>query len=1058
MRKILLQCLCALLAVAFSVVYAQPAGESGTLSGRITAATGAGIPNAAVTVTNINNNASQRVLTASDGTFSVTGLQPGTYRVDVETQGFKRTSQENIQLTAAAPATVNLTLEAGNVNESVEIKGTSPATQDDNAEVGVGLGTRPVQELPVIDHNFEQLTGLQSGITPPTTGLSIGIDPDRNRFYATDGQAPFLNQYYLEGLYNSEPNRGTAIRVQPAWDIQQMNVVTASPTVEKGFTGGAFVNNNSRTGSNGFHGSVFEFWSGNPLRTRNAFDTVDTNAPRFVFNQFGATAGGAIVPDKTFVFGSWEGMYNRGDQTDISTVPVPAAIGGNFSSIPGLTLYSPASGTANGTGRALYPGNIIAPGLINPQSAAIATLIPAPNRPGFADNYVSNTPFQNDHQKFDARIDQQFSDRTSLFLRYGFSNDHALTESPLGLTIGAGLRDRLLGDNAALGLTHEFSPGLLTQLSFGYNRYDQKLSANQSALGFALGLPTINISGMPSIGPAAYLPEHPIDNTFNWNWAWSLHTAKHNLKWGIDVRRIRSDGFLDTALGNVFGANGTLYFGPGATLSNNGVPLSQYGELYNSFAAFLLGAPSQAGIATYSLPPSIRQSEYGAWVGDTIQVLHKVTLDLGLRYDIFSPLEPRIRGGAAFFNSSNNTFNFAGIGGNPMHAYMYDLDNLSPRIGLAFHVTNKTVVRAGYGIQYFEMPYMMSGMMAPLLGAVAGVQGTYGVAPNPTVPPATTALTNGTSAGNLPASIIPHDLQMPYLQTFNLQVQQDFYWGTVLSVGYVGALGRHLQGIEELNAALPGTGVAGLPLAGVGRTGSVLYYNDGLTSNYNSLQASLAKRFSHGLSFLGSYTFSKALGYTTANGFVLDPANLRANYGPQDYDRQHVLSISHLWELPFGRKGNGLMHTILGGWQLNGIFSWATGTPLTLTADPLVCACPGNTVLASANGPVSVTGNYNGSGFIAGSFSAPVGSTVGNLGRGAIRGPGFKNYDMSLFKNFRVRDRFNLEVRGEAYNLTNSPRLLNPVTNINSPDFGQVTNTVNGAFGRQVDLAARVQF
>ena len=1005
MRKILLQCVCILLAATCGELQAQPAG-SGTLTGRITAATGAGIPNAAVTVTNVSTNASQRVLTGPDGTFTVMGLPAGIYRVDVETQGYKRTSQENIDLTSAAPGTVNLTLEAGNTNETVEIKGTSPAVQDDNAEVGIGLGMRPVQELPIIDRNHEQLAGLQAGITPPIPGLGQDIDPERNRFYSTNGQPPFQNQYYLEGLTNEEQTRGTAMRVMPVEGVEQMNIATANPTMDKGFTSGAFINDSTRSGSNGFHGSLFEFWSGNILRTRNPFDTVDTGSPRYNFNQFGGTAGGAAVPDKTFLFGSYEGTYNRGDVTTLSTVPIPSAIGGNFSSIPGLTLYSPFTGTAAGTGRTAFTANTIPAGRINPSAAAVASFIPAPNRPGLVNNYISNNPFENDHEKVDGRLDQRLGEHTNLFLRYGHSNDHALTASPLGPVIGAGTRDRLLTDNAAIGATHEFNPDLLTEFKFGYNRYNQKLSllADQSALGaapnmsnFSNNLANINIPGMAAIGAPGYIPENPVNNTFNWDWSWSLHTSKHNFKWGVDVRRIRSDGFLDAAIGNPFGPNGTLFFGPGATLANNGAPLSQYAEFYNSFASFLLNAPSQAGIARYAIPPSIRQSEYGAWVGDTIQVLRRVTLDLGLRYEVYSPLDPRTRGGAALFNPATNTFNYAGIGGTPMHAYMYDLDNLAPRIGLAFHVTPKTVVRGGYAMQYFEMPYMLSGMLAPLIGSVGGVPGTYGMAPPLTALPAATPLANGLPAGNLPATIIPHNLQMPYLQTFNLQIQQDFYWGTVLSVGYVGALGRHLQGIEELNASAPGTGVAGLPFGNVGRTGSTQYYNDGLTSNYNALQVSLTKRFSHGLSFLGSYTYGKALGYTTANGMVLDPTNLRANYGPQDYDRQHVLSISHLWELPFGRHGNGLMSSILGGWQLNGIFSWATGTPLMLTADPLLCACPGNRVLASANGPIGTTGQYNGQPFINGSFSIPTGSTVGNLTRGALRGPGFKNYDMSLF-------------------------------------------------------------
>jgi hypothetical protein len=1068
MPKTFVQVLCLFfLGLAFIPLEAQPA-RGGTLSGRITAATGAGIPNAAVTVTNVTSNTSQRVLTAPDGTFSVAGLPPGMYRVDVETAGFKRTSQQNIELTTNGPSTVNLTLEAGNVDQSVELKGVSPGVQDENAEVGVGLGMRTLEDLPVLDRNHQQLTGLQSGITPPTPALDISLDPDRNRFYSTNGQAPYLNRYYVHGLTNEEPVRGTAIRIASIEGIEQMNITTANPTVEKGFTGGAYVNDMLRSGSNSFHGSVFEFWSGNPLRTRNTFDTLDTGSPRFTFNQFGAAAGGAIIPDRTFIFGSYEGMYQRGDQTTISTVPVPAAIGGNFASIPGLVLYSPFTGNSAATSRSALAGNAIPAGFINPTAAAIASFIPAPNAPGLVNNYISNPAFQNDHQKLDLRIDQRFTDRTNAFLSYGYSNDHLLAVSPLGPVLGAGTRERLLGDNAAIGVTHEFGPRLLTQMRFGYNRYDQRLGlyADQTPLGdtlgltnFTSGLANINIPGLPAIGAPAYTPEHPIDNTFNWNWDWSFRTGKHNFKWGVDVRRFRSDDFRDADGPKLFGPNGTYYFGPGPTLLNNGAPLSQYAEFYNSFASFLLGAPTQYGTANFVLNPSIRQSQYGLWVGDTIQVLRRVTVDLGLRYEVYSPLEPRQSGGASVFDPLTNTFNYAGIGNTPMHSYGYDLNNLAPRIGLAFHATRKMVVRAGYAMQYFQEPYNLMGFLAPMAGSVTGVQGGYAMAPPPTTPLTPPGpLVNGTPAGNLPATVIPHNLQTPYLQTFNLQLQQDFYWGTVLSVGYIGVLGRQLPGIEELNAAAPGAGVAGLPFASLGRTASTLLYDQFLTSNYNSFQASLAKRFSHGLSFTGSYTYGKALGYTTGNNMVLDPFNRRANYGPQDYDRQNVLSISHVWELPFGRQGNNLMSRLAGGWQLNGIFSWATGTPLTLTADPLLCACPGNTVLASSNGPVNVTGNYNGQPYLTGSFSAPAGSTIGNLGRGAFRGPGFKNYDLSLFKNFQIHDRFTLQVRGEAYNLTNSPRLMNPVTNINSPDFGQITSTVNGAFGRQIDLAARVQF
>jgi hypothetical protein len=1047
-------------------IYAQ--AVSGTLSGRVTSAGGTGIPSAAVTVIGIDTNLSHKVLTGGDGSFSVSGLPPGMYRVDVETSGYKHTPQQNVELTTTGPTSISIIPEQGNVNETVELKGTTPAVQGESGEFAIGLGTRTLRDLPVIDRNPQQLVGLQSGITPPQTIYDPLRDPARNRFFGTNGQSPLVNEWKTEGVVNMEPYRGLAVRVQPAEAIQQMNIVTANPREELGYSGGAIVNNITRGGTNGWHGSLFEFHSDNELRSRGYFNPANNPIPKFTYNQFGGTVGGAIVPDRTFFFGSYEGTYQRGAATQLITLPTQQALLGNFTGIPGLIVYNPSSGNASGAGRVALPGAVIPRNLRNPTAAAIAGYFPAPNQPGLVNNYASNVPFLNDANKFDGRIDQHFTDRTSAFVRYGYSNllDHE--GSILGNVIGAATGSRVVGQNAVVDLAHEFGPRLVSDFRVGYNRYGQKLGflGSQAALGNALGVPDLansligmNISGLPAIGAPADVPMRGVDNTFNWVWNWSLHTSMHNVKWGVDIRRIRSDGFNNP----LFGPNGTAFFGPGATLLA-GAPLSANGQLYNSWAAFLMGAPTQIGISNTFVTPTIRQTQSAIWIGDTVQLMNRLTADVGVRYQVYSPLEPGKPGGAQFFNPADNTFSYAGLGLTGMHATRYDLDNIAPRVGLALRVTDKTVVRGGYAINYFQMPYLYSGFTAPTFGAVSGVQGGYTVAPfqgqfGPTVsatiaPPAT--LQNGASAGNLPVSLAARDMETSYVQSYSLQVQREFYGGTVLSAGYVGTLGRHLPYHYELNAAAPGTGVAGLPFAGLGRTASTTYYANGLTNNYNSLQASLTKRFSQGLSFLASYTWSRALGYTTANGALLNPFDLRANYGPLDYDRQHVLTISHLWELPFGRHGSNLVSTLLGGWQLNGIFTWQTGTPLTITADPITCACPGNTVLANLNGaPIFGSGtNY----LTPAGFSAPRAGQFGNLGRGALRGPDTWNYDMSLFKSFRVRDRFNVELRGEAYNLTNTPHYANPVTNVSSPQFGQITSMTNGSFGRQLNVGARILF
>ncbi|MBZ5585709.1 MAG: TonB-dependent receptor [Acidobacteriia bacterium] len=1049
MRKLLLR-LAGVCLLSAAAVWAQ--AVSGTLSGKVTSAAGAVIPNAAVTITNVNTNASQKVLTGPDGSFSIAGLAPGTYRVDVETAGYKRTSQQNVELTSTGPSAVNITLEAGNINETVEIKASAPAVQDRSGEVSMGLTTRPVRELPVIDRNYQQLVGLETGITPPQPIYDPLRDPQRNRFFSANGQSPLINQWMAGGVVNQEPFRGTAIRVQPEESLQELHIVTSNYREEKGFSGGAINDTMMRGGTNGWHGSLFEFHNDNDLNSRAFFNAASNPIPRYVYNQFGAAVGGAIVPDKTFFFGSYEGNYTRGDQTQVNTVPTTQALSGNFSGIPGLQLYYPNTGI-NGFGRTPISGNLIPASQINTTAAAIARYFPAPNQPGFFNNYVSNVPFQRDYQKFDGRLDQHFSDRTSAFLRYGYSNTLAHQGSPLGDVVGFVAGDRVVGQNAVADVAHEFGPRLITDFRFGYNRYQQRMQSmgDQTALAntlgpslFGNGLMGISIPGLPALGAAPDVPMYGVDNTFDGVWNWSLHTSMNNLKWGVDIRRIRSDGFINP----MFGPNGTTFFGPGVTMAANGPALSANGALYNSLAGFLLGSPSQIGVSNFLTTPTIRQTESSLWLGDTIQLMHRVTADLGVRYEV---------------NTSNNTFNFAGINGGNMHTTMYDLDNIAPRAGLAFRLTNRTVIRGGYGWSYFQVPYLYSGFTAPMFGAVAGVQGGFGVAPftgpfGASVVSTTAApgsLQNGAAAGNLPAAVIPHHLDTPYVQSFSLQVQQDFYAGTLLSVGYVGTQGRHLPGIYELNAAMPGAGVAGLPFSNLGRTASTLFYDQNLTNNYNSLQASLTKRFSKGLSFIASYSYAKALGYTTGNDMVLNPFNLRANYGPLDYDRQQVLSISHLWELP-GRKGGNIVSTLLGGWQLNGIFTWQTGTPLTITADPIACACPGNTVLASLSGPA----NFGpGTTYLTpAGFSAPPSGQFGNLGRGALRGPDTWNYNASLFKSFRVKDRFNLELRGEAYNIFNTVQYANPMTNISSPAFGQVTNTLTGSFDRQLNVGARILF
>jgi hypothetical protein len=1008
----------------------------------------------------VGSYAAVKVVTGPNGEFTINGLPPGTYRIDIETQGFKRTTQQNIQLVAGPPMQLKFTLQAGSTNEIVEIKAHAPMVQGTNGEVGMALTERILHELPIIDRNQQQLVQLQAGITPPETPLTIPADPDRNRFYSAIGQAPTANTWQTDNVYNQEQFRGTAIRVQPVENVQSMNISTASQSADKGFNGGANVNEVSRPGTNGLHGSLYEFYSGNRLVARAPFNIGGNPDTRLNYNQYGLTVGGPIKKDKTFFFGSYQGLFNNGSNTAQTTVPVPSAITGNFSGIPGVVIYNPFTGLPSGLGRTLFAGNVINPFLINPANQTIANLIPAPNAPGYVNNLVSNVPYQIHSQKFDGRIDQHFSDTTAMFLRYGYSNDWGFNGSPLGPVLSATAQGRTLGQNVVADVNHIFTPSLITDFRFGYNRYDQRL--NNSGTPFALGLaalPGIGISGLDNIGSSPFLPQRGIDNDFNWVWSWSWVHNRHTVKWGVDIRRFRVDGFTETPFGSLFGSNSNFYFGPGATLNPLGPGLSQNSLFYNSFAAFLLNTPSQTGALNYLTTPTIRQSEYSLWVGDMFQLSPRVSIDLGGRYEVYTPLRPANAGGAMFYNTTNNTFNFAGIGGVGMSQTITQLRNVAPRVGIAVHGDDHTVFRAGYAINYYQPPYALSGFMPTYFGTGLGVQGGFTTVNSPigllTPPPF--PLTNGFPNNNLPVAVTPRNNPTPYVQTFSAQVQREMWNSFVASVGYVGALGRHQPFIQELNAAFPGTGVAGLPF-GPNQTSSVLLFQNGVNSNYNSLQIQLNKRFAEGLAFTFAYTYSKTLGDTSSGNYILNPFGQRANYGPLPWDRRNVLTFSHVWEIPLGKHGSNVVQTLLGGWQLNGIFTWATGTPLQVTANPLFCNCPNLTVLAVPTGATPTL--ESGTQFLnPAAFTAPPFGSLGSNTRGWLNADSFTNYNMSLFKNFHFRDRYTLELRGEAYNISNTPHWANPITNINAPDFGQQTSLLGTGFGvRQLNVGARILF
>ena len=1036
-------------------------GQAGTLSGTITDPSGKPVPNSVITITNTATNASQKAVSGPDGSFRVS-LPPGTYKVEFETSGFKHVTANSVEVSAGANAQLNSKLETGAPVEVVQLKGDATEAQDTPPEIERDYSQTPVQSLPIFDRNYGQLIDLMPGVTPPLTeydsNFGITADPQRSRQFHTNGLPSYANDHTQDGDSVREPFTGDlSIQVAPNEGVRELLVTTSNYRADSGFGSGSIDNVFSRPGTNGLHGSLYGFHSDDFLQARNPI-SIGSYASPLHWWQAGAGVGGAIIPDRTFFFANYEGTLYHDGAVQLGTVPTASMLTGNFSGL-GATIYNPFSGSPSGSFRTPLAGGIIPARMINPVSLAILSALPAPNLPGVTNNFVSTIPFTDNSNVLTARLDHRFSNNVTGFLDYGFSYFNANQSSFFGPAAGGSTSSALRNDHAAISLLGN-RHGLIGELRFTYNRYrnavtptDLTSSLNPvlAANGFT-SLPTINIAGLGTLGEAPNLPNKMIDNTYEGSANFQWVRGRHDVRFGTDIRALEANGFTNYP----FGPNGTLFFGPGATLSAESAALAPVTATYfNSLAAFLTGAPVANGVFAYSTTPTYRQNQYAGFVLDTIRLTPRFTVELGVRYDVFSPVTTRFGAAALLYNPAT---------GNAIYSNgstQYDLDNWSPRVGIAFRPFEHTVVRGSYGIYHFPVPFLLSAINPAGAGVQNGLINGSFVPVSFAVPPVPAQAAGVTPGTVVPAPNIPLNVQSgietPYTQNYYVMVQQDMTHGVLFDVSYVGNVGRQLPFTQALNVAAPGTGLNGLRFTGPVGVNEV---GTGLTSNYNALQVNLSKRFSHGVGFTVAYTWSKALDYGAT---LLDPFSRPANYGPSDWDRTQMLTLSHTFDIPIGAGthvlNEGVVGHALGGWRLNGMFNWGTGTPYSILAPPTGCNCPGlPAVFAMSTGaPINGQASFNPA-----LFTAPASGTLGIASRNAYRGPDFTAYNLSLFKQFRVAEHANFEIRGEAFNLFNSPAFATPVANLGSPSFGNPsllsTSLVNGLGPRTFLLGARFLF
>jgi outer membrane receptor protein involved in Fe transport len=1082
---------------ASSLVYAQ--AVNATLLGTVTDSSGAVVGTAKVIITETNTAVSRTGVTNSSGNYAFPDLPPGQYTVSVELEGFKKESRRNIDLIVNSSTRVDVQLQPGAITESVEVTGAPPALQTDRADTGMKIEKQLIEDSPLgVNRNFQSLLNLAPGTAPASFQHSQFFNASSSLQTQVNGQFREGNNYLIEGTDDNERTGLLQILIPPIEAIQIVDVSTSNFDAELGRATGAVTNVILKSGGNALHGGVYEFLQNSDLDARSFFNP---SVPHIAYNYVGGNLSGPIKKDKLFFFGDYLRAIDHEDSATLETIPSLPFRSGNLSAAS-TVIYDPATGNAfTGAGRTPIPGNIIPASRINPVSTNILSLLPAPNQPfnefGPSNNYFAALPFQKTTDSLDSKIDYNINDKDRLSGRFSFARPDIFQAPIFGSAGGGNANGAFEGTgtqktySAGLNYDHVFSPTLLTEARIGVSHYHNV--ANPSDFGSndatKLGIPGVNISPFtsgqvginidntftsPLIGYSASLPWIRAEANVDIVNTWTKILGNHTIKFGGDLRRIRDDLLQD----QTFSPRGVYHFNTNQT----SIPGAATG-FGNAFASFLLDSPSQVGRDINTYFPAYREWQFFSFAGDKWQVTPKLTLDLGIRWEFYPPGTPAFAGGFSNYNPVNNSLVIAGVGGNPSNLGMQTrYDYFAPRLGLAYRLREKTVIRAGFGVSYvpftdnnyaYNYPVRANNAYNPIGNAYGPAVLADNVTPATfqagfPLPVAVPIPSNGiiqipnSGALNSQAySYIPTNWKNPYVESWNIAIQQALPHNFTLDVAYVANHGVDTVASPNINSAtVIGTGTAGEPGAVFNRTAATTQYFSAYSSTYQALQVKLDRRFSAGLLITTSFSWQKALSFQTDDDggltFFIDQGR---NYAPTDFDRKFSFVQSYVYELPFGAGKKwlptGLGSKMLGGWKVSGILSIYSGTPFFVTADGGSLNSPGTTQTANQIAPVTYPHGINVGNpwFSTSSFAQPTGVTFGSSGRNDLFGPALFALNASLFKHFKITERFDLELRGEGFQITNTPQFSNPTTSgttqasLTSATFGYVTSTLGTGSG-----------
>jgi hypothetical protein len=1068
---------------------------TGSVRGVVFDPSGAGVPAASVTVTQVDTGLEHRTVSDRQGTYTFVELPIGLYRLMVEAKGFQRYIQEGIFLNVNQTASVPIHLMVGSATQTVQVTANAALIETASTTLGKTVGGQEIVNLPLNGRNFSQLGLLQPGVVPITPGLAqAGGSLRDGQPYSVNGQRPESNNFLIDGADNFNGVDGGFVLKPPIDAIAEFKILTHTANAEFGGNTGSTTNIVTRSGSNEFHGAAWEFLRNDRLDAANFFENADgLTKSEYRQNQFGGTLGGPLRRDQTFFFGYYEGFRNRQGET-ISHVRVPSLLErqGDFSQNGQPLLNLCPNPPACSDPPAPFAGNKLP--FIDHTAQNVLQLYPLPNAAdpsGVEDLYNASETLRDSEDQFGMRVDHYLSSRDALNFRYMFLNGSRF--DPLS-TSGAAVPGFPVGEdhrtqNFVAQLTHSFSASLVGTARFTLLRnkflFDEHLNNTspaslgfqyQPTLGIAAGPPFIQFGGggYASIGDPITGPRNTYENAFATSNSLTWIRGHHQLKFGGDYRRDQINVI------NGIASNGFFVFIP--------FPIS------NAFASFLVGQPLlflQGGGSQPDgggdLSRGLRGHRLNFYAQDSYKLTSHLTLNLGLRYELPFPYT-EIRNRQNLFEAGAQSrvrpdapagLLYPGDPGVPAGLIPTDKKAFAPRVGVAWDPTGNArwLVSAAYAIFYDPYYNGQGGPLQTPISAPPYLRTEQLMFPG--------SLANPFAHGNPftstfaePMTLLTLDpgLRLPYAQDWNVDLERSFAADWLLEVGYIGTKGTKLPRFIEGNPSIPLPGQSWadqqqnidaqrfycMPTP----QGRCIYSSVGLiagsaNSSYHALESSLRKRFSHGLSFLASYTFAKAIDNVSSlnitgsasqptageNDLAQDPFNLAAERGRSMFDARHRFVLSYQWEIPFWRHAQNWYQGVLGNWQVNGITTFMTGTPFTVEDQSYNYDAPEitgfsafrpNLISNPNNGPRTTQQWFKVDAFRRLDLSTTAAGLYGNEGRNVVEGPGLAQWDFSAFKNVRVAESKNLQFRAEFFNTFNRANFRLPNSDVSSPTFGQI--------------------